>query len=61
MVGHAAAARDEVQHLVGEFLALVRRTAVKTPAIDRLLPYLDPATPLMPDGSAQIPLRWVSR
>ena len=58
MVGHANAARDEVQHLADEFVALARTTAVPTPAIDRLYPYLDPDTPLMPDGSAEIPLKW---
>ena len=41
-----------------EFLALARITSVPTPAIDRLYPYLDAETPLMPAGSAEIPLRW---
>ena len=58
LVGHANAARDEVQHLADEFVALARTTSVPTPAIDRLYPYLDPDTPLMPDGSADIPLKW---
>lgn len=58
MVGHANAARDEVQHLADEFISLARTTAVPTPAIERLYPYLDPDTPLMPDGSAEIPLKW---
>jgi ketopantoate reductase len=58
LVGHASAARDEVQHLANEFMVLVRQTAVSTPAIDCLYPYLDPDTPLMPDGSADIPLKW---
>jgi hypothetical protein len=39
-------------------MVLVRQTAVSTPAIDCLYPYLDPDTPLMPDGSADIPLKW---
>jgi ketopantoate reductase len=58
MVKHANAARDEVQHLADEFLALARATLVPTPTIDRLYPHLDPDTPLMPEGSAEIPLRW---
>jgi len=58
LVGHANAARDEIKHLADEFLALVRQTSVLTPAIDRLYPYLDPDTPLMPEGSAEIPLKW---
>ena len=58
VVGHANAARDEAKHLVGEFMVMVRQTPVPTHAIDCLMPFLDPATPLMPDGSAQIPLRW---
>ena len=33
-------------------------TAVPTPTIDRLYPQLDPEAPLMPEGSAEIPLEW---
>ena len=58
MVGHANAAHDEVQHLADEFISLARTTSVPTPVIDRLYPYLDPDTPFMPDGSAEIPLKW---
>ena len=58
LIGHASAARDELQHLAREFLVLRDQSGVATPAIDRLLPYLDPATPLMPDGSREIRLRW---
>jgi 2-dehydropantoate 2-reductase len=58
VVGHANAARDEMQHLTDEFLALARTTSVPTPAIDRLYPHLDPDTPPMPEGSAEIPLDW---
>jgi ketopantoate reductase len=58
MVKHANAARDEVNHLADEFLALARTTPVPTPTIDRLYPHLDPDTPLVPEGSAEIPLRW---
>ena len=58
MVRHANAARDEVKHLADEFLALARTTSVPTPTINRLYPHLDPDSPLMPDGSAKIPLDW---
>lgn len=55
---HAGAARDEIKHLADEFLALVKLTTAPTPAIHRLYSYLDPAAPLMPEGSAEIPLDW---
>jgi ketopantoate reductase len=58
MVKHANSARDEVRHLADEFLALARSTSVPTPTIDRLYPHLDPNAPLMPEGSAEIPLDW---
>jgi 2-dehydropantoate 2-reductase len=58
LVKHAEAARSEVQHLQGEFMALARTTPVPTPTIDVLLQYYEPGAPPVPDGSAQIPLRW---
>lgn len=58
MVRHANAARDEIKHLTDEFLTLARASKVPTPNIDRLYPYLDPETPLLPDGSQEIPLDW---
>ncbi len=58
LVKHAEAARDEVQHLIGEFMALARSTPVPTPTIDRLLRCYEPDAPEVPDGSAEIPLRW---
>jgi 2-dehydropantoate 2-reductase len=58
LVKHAEAAHDEVQHLIGEFMALARTTSVPTPTIDRLLRYYEPDAPRMPDGSAEIPLDW---
>jgi ketopantoate reductase len=58
LVKHAEAARSEVQHLIGEFMALARSTSVPTPTIDRLLRYYEPDAPEVPDGSAEIPLRW---
>jgi 2-dehydropantoate 2-reductase len=58
LVKHAEAARSEVEHLIGEFMALARTTSVPTPTIDRLLQYYEPGAPQVPDGSAEIPLRW---
>jgi ketopantoate reductase len=58
LVKHAEAARSEVEHLIGEFMALARTTPVPTPTIDRLLQYYEPDAPQVPDGSAEIPLRW---
>jgi ketopantoate reductase len=58
LVKHAEAARSEVQHLISEFMALARSTSVPTPTIDRLLLYYEPDAPQVPDGSAEIPLRW---
>ncbi|MBN2002416.1 MAG: ketopantoate reductase family protein [Anaerolineae bacterium] len=58
LVGHANAARDELKHLADEFLDIARTTTVPTPNIERLYSYFDPATPLIPDGSQEIPLDW---
>jgi ketopantoate reductase len=58
LVKHAAAAHDEVQHLIDEFMALARTTSVPTPTIDRLLRYYEPDAPQVPDGRAEIPLDW---
>jgi ketopantoate reductase len=58
LVKHAEAARDEVQHLIGEFMTLARTTAVPTPTIDHLLQYYEPDAAKVPDGSAEIPLQW---
>ena len=58
LVKHAEAARSEVEHLIGEFLELARTTPVPTPTIDYLLRYYEEDAPEVPDGSAEIPLRW---
>jgi hypothetical protein len=58
MAKHANAARDEAKHLVDEFLELVRKTSVPTPAVDRLYSHFDPSTPQFVDGSSQIPVDW---
>jgi 2-dehydropantoate 2-reductase len=58
--GHANAARHEMKQIADEFRALARTTSVPTPAMDRLYTYIDPATPPIPEGSAEIPLNWRS-
>jgi len=58
MLEHGAAAQDEIEHLANEFMVLKRQTSVPTPAIDRLAAYFNPATPPLPEGSAEIPLDW---
>lgn len=39
-------------------MTLARTTSVPTPTLDRLLQYCNPDTPQVPDGIAEIPLRW---
>jgi ketopantoate reductase len=58
LVKHAEAARSEVEHLIDEFMTLARTTSVPTPTITYLLQYYEPDAPPVPDGSAEIPLRW---
>jgi 2-dehydropantoate 2-reductase len=58
LVKHAEAARSEVEHLIDEFMTLARTTPVPTPTIDHLLQYYGPDAPPVPDGSAEISLRW---
>lgn len=54
LAGHANAARDEMRELVSSIAALARSSGRPTPAFDRLRAYLDPAQPLLPEGSAAI-------
>lgn len=58
MVEHSRSAKDEIKHLADEFLVLKKQSVVSTPVIDRLYPYFDPATPLLPEGSAELSLDW---
>lgn len=55
---HANTARGEMQHLATEFRSLMAAAAVPARAWDELAHYLDPDTPPLPEGSAQLPLRW---
>jgi 2-dehydropantoate 2-reductase len=58
MLEHAEAAQDEIKHLVDEFMALKLKSSLSTPMMDRLYTYFNPATPPLPEGSAEIPLDW---
>ncbi|MBM4029289.1 MAG: hypothetical protein FJ280_28415, partial [Planctomycetes bacterium] len=58
MLEHSEAAQDEIKHLTDEFFALKRKTTIRTPAMDHLYIYFDPASHPMPEGSAQLPLNW---
>lgn len=58
LVRHAETIRDEARQLRNEFMSLAARTAVPTPNIEALTPYLDSDTPSVPEGRAEIPLRW---
>jgi 2-dehydropantoate 2-reductase len=58
MLEHSEAAQDEIKHLADEFNALKKQVSIPTPAMDRLSAYFDPATPPLPEGSAQIALDW---
>jgi 2-dehydropantoate 2-reductase len=55
---HANAARPEYVQLGEEFRMLAKQTGVPTPAFDSLRPYVDPAIPPIPEGSAEVPLHW---
>ncbi len=59
-VRHAAAARDEMEHIAGEFRFLGRVVGASTPSIDYLYSFLDPANPPMPEGKADLALNWGS-
>ncbi len=56
--GHANAARHEMKQIADEFRALARKASVPTPAMGRLYTYIDPTTPPVAAGSAEIPLDW---
>ena len=57
-IGHARAARDEMEALTAELRALAERASVATPVLDRLARHLDPDTESLPDGCAEIPVGW---
>lgn len=57
---HANAARDEMHTLADEFRTLVNQSSESTPALDTLYHYLNPDTPLTPEGQSTIRLDWRS-
>ncbi len=59
-VRHAAAARDEMEHIAGEFRFLARVVGASTPSIDYLYSFLNPDNPPMPEGQADLALNWGS-
>jgi hypothetical protein len=60
LFGHAAQARDEVQHLLWEFRARVSPGGEATAPLDRLAAFVDESVPPMPEGRSDLPPRWGS-
>ncbi len=60
VASHANAARDEMAALDAECRALFRRAGTPTPAWEQIMRYVDPAVPILPEGSAALPLDWRS-
>ncbi len=58
VVRHATDARDEMEHLSGEFRFLARVVGASTPSIDYLASFFDEANPPMPDGKTDLSLNW---
>ncbi len=58
IIGHPRDARDEMQYLADELLALLRSADISTPYLDQLYPYIDPKTPPIPDGSDLVGKNW---
>ena len=56
--GHPKNAREELRYLTEELLGFLKKQGIDTPVCDSLFAYYDPQTPLMPDGSRAIPLKW---
>lgn len=55
---HANAARDEYQALADDWRTLADRAGVPTPVGERLDGFIDPGVPPLPQGSAELPMRW---
>lgn len=58
-VGHVSAARKEMALLSQDLNRLAQKTSIDTPALQRLARHLDPAVAPLPDGSEELPLKWV--
>ena len=48
----------KMKQIADEFKVLARSTSVHTPAMDRLHTYTAQDVQPVPDGSAQIPMKW---
>jgi 2-dehydropantoate 2-reductase len=59
-VRHAVMARDEMEHLAGEFHFLARVVGASTPSIDYLAAFINPDNPPMPAGKSDLGLEWGS-
>jgi 2-dehydropantoate 2-reductase len=57
-VRHAMAARDELEHLAGEFRFLARVVSASTPSMDYLAAFINPQNPPMPEGKSDLALEW---
>lgn len=57
-IGHAIGARSEMKTIADELRALAAGTSIPTPAMDRLYQYIGGSAEPIPDGSAELPLRW---
>ena len=58
VIAHAAAAREEMLHLLGELGDRLDLERATTPALDRLTAIARGDAPPLPDGSRTEPLRW---
>ena len=58
IAGHANAARDEYRYLAEAWRTMAQATRVVMPSMERLDRSIDLAVPVLPDGSAEIPLNW---
>jgi len=56
--GHPKDARDEMEYLHKELMAILNISKVKTEAINQLSIYFDPKIPRFPEGSNKIHLNW---
>lgn len=57
-IGHAQAARREMALLADEFAVLAEASSVATPAMQRLMRYIDASVEPLAEGSAELPLKW---
>lgn len=58
IASHANAARDEIMLLAEEFRKQKHETSVWTPYLDRMMLYLNPEMPVLPQGAKAMPISW---